>query len=108
MKPILSIILNPGLHTKRINIILLFVRLMIGIFMLTHGLVKFSKLIGEEPIKFADPLNIGVNTSLTLAVFAEFFCSIFLIFGFATRLSGVALLFTMLVAAFISHGGEGF
>jgi putative oxidoreductase len=43
-----------------------------------------------------------------LTVFAEVFCSIFLIFGFATRLSSIPLLITMLVAILIVHAPDEF
>ncbi len=65
-------------------------------------------LFGEAPIQFADPIGLGVNVSLALAVFAEFFCSIFLIIGIATRLSTIPLIITMLVAAFIVHAADPF
>jgi len=76
--------------------------------MLTHGVGKLTKLIEGGTIKFANPIGIGPEASLILAVFAEFFCSIFLIIGFATRLSSVPLIITMLVAGFIVHAGDPF
>lgn len=75
--------------------------------MLTHGIGKFLKLIGDEPITFADPMGVGATASLALAVFAEFFCSILLIVGLTTRLASVPLLITMLVAAFVVHANDG-
>lgn len=101
-------IFNPGNYPKNIDFALLILRLTVGGFMLTHGLGKFSKLVGEEAIQFADPFGIGVTASLALVVFAELFCSIFLIVGIATRLSTVPLIITMLVAAFIAHAEDGF
>ena len=76
--------------------------------MLTHGVGKLSKLVEGGTIKFADPIDIGPEASLVLAVFAEFFCSIFLIFGFATRISAIPIIITMLVAGFIAHAGDPF
>jgi len=83
-------------------------RIVIGIFMLTHGYGKLRMLFGSDPIQFADPIGIGVNTSLALVVFAEFFCSIFLILGLASRFASIPLLITMLVAAFIFHATNPF
>ncbi|MBX2929129.1 MAG: DoxX family protein [Saprospiraceae bacterium] len=54
------------------------------------------------------PVAYGVTASLALAVFAEVFCSIFLIFGIATRFAAIPLLITMLVAALIVHSSDGF
>jgi putative oxidoreductase len=76
--------------------------------MLTHGWGKFLKLIGDEPISFADPIGIGETASLVLVVFSEVFCSILLIVGMATRLAAIPLIITMLVAAFIIHASDGF
>lgn len=101
-------ILNPGNYPTTIHLILLLLRVTSGVFMLTHGTGKFMKFFGDEPLKFADPIGIGVTASLSLAVFAEVFCSIFLIVGFTTRLAAIPLLITMLVAAIIVHANDGF
>lgn len=101
-------IFSPGSYSNKINLGLLFLRVTSGIFMLTHGFGKLGKLIEGGTIKFADPIGIGPEASLVLAVFAEFFCSIFLIFGFATRISAIPLIITMLVAGFIAHAGDPF
>lgn len=101
-------ILNPGNYPKHIDFTVLLLRLVAGGFMLTHGLGKLYKLFGDDPIQFADPLGVGVTASLALTVFAEVLCALFLIVGFATRLSAIPLLITMLVAAFIVHANDGF
>lgn len=108
MKKILDLCFNPGEYSNNISLSLLFLRLIVGGFMLTHGIGKWMMLIGDGPIRFADPIGIGVTTSLALTVFAEVFCSLFLIFGVAVRLAALPLLITMLVAAFIVHGADGF
>jgi len=101
-------ILNPGTYAKQINIALLFLRIAIGVFMLTHGTGKLISLFNGEPIQFADPIGIGPAASLALAVFAEFVCSLFLIFGVATRFAVIPLIITMLVAGFIIHAEDLF
>ncbi|WP_370097397.1 DoxX family protein, partial [Xanthomarina gelatinilytica] len=83
-------------------------RLVVGIFMLTHGIGKFDALFGGEPIQFPDPLGIGATASLAMAVFSEVLCSILLIIGLGTRLAAIPLLITMLVAALIVHSTDGF
>lgn len=108
MKAILKKAFNTGNYPNSISISLLLLRLIVGVFMLTHGYGKFVMLIGDGPIQFADPIGIGVTASLVLTVFAEFFCSIFLILGIATRFSAVPLLVVMLVAVFIVHRDDGF
>lgn len=101
-------IFNPGNYSKNIDIALLMLRIAAGGFMLSHGIGKFEKLFSGEPILFPDPIGVGATASLALVVFAEVFCSIFLIFGLAIRFSAIPLIVTMLVAAFIAHAGDGF
>jgi putative oxidoreductase len=101
-------IFNPGNYSKNIDFVLLLLRLVVGGFMLTHGIGKFEKLFSGEPITFPNPIGVGATASLALVVFSEVFCSLFLIFGIATRLSSIPLIITMLVAAFIAHAADGF
>ncbi|MDQ3050545.1 MAG: DoxX family protein [Bacteroidota bacterium] len=101
-------IFDPGNYSNKISITLLVLRITVGIMMLTHGIGKFTMLFGDEPIKFADPIGVGVTTSLALTVFAEVVCSLLLIAGLVTRLVVLPLLFTMLVAIFIVHKNDGF
>ena len=85
---------------------LLIMRVWIGLTMLiAHGWPKLANF-SERSESFADPLGIGSFMSLTLAVGAEVFASIFIIFGLLTRAMAVPLLITMLVAAFIVHGDD--
>jgi len=108
MKALLMKSFNVGDYPNNLSISLFFLRMVVGVFMLTHGLGKFLMLIGDSPNQFADPIEMGVTASLSLTVFAEFMCSVFLIFGVATRFSAIPLHVTMLVAAFIVHGNDGF
>jgi len=101
-------LMYPGEYNRNMDYMLLIVRLIGGIFMLTHGWGKLERLLGDDPIKFADPLGVGDATSLVLAVFSEVFCAILLIIGFATRYATIPLIITMLVAAFIVHSGDPF
>lgn len=108
MKAIIKKSFDTGNYPNSISISLLFLRIVVGVFMLTHGSGKFIMLIGDGPIQFADPIGVGATASLVLVVFAELICSIFLIFGLATRFSAIPLLITMLVAAFIVHAPDAF
>lgn len=109
MKLIISYIFNPGAHSKNVDIALLILRIVIGVFMLTHGAGKFEKLfLNDEPIQFADPLGIGAVASLILVVFAEVFCSLLLILGLGTRIGAITLFINMLIIAFIVHMNDGF
>ncbi|SMO70475.1 putative oxidoreductase [Saccharicrinis carchari] len=108
MTRLLHKILYTAGYPIAISVALLLLRISVGLLMLTHGYSKFLLLLGDEPIQFADPIGIGVTASLALTVFAEFFCSILLMLGIATRLSAIPLLITMLVAAFVFHAQDPF
>ena len=108
MKSIVRKLFSPGNYPQNIDVSLLILRVFVGLFMLTHGYGKFLQFFGDEPIQFGDPIGLGVTMSLVLAVFAEFFCSIFLIVGLATRLATIPLIVTMSVAAFIVHAEDEF
>ena len=75
--------------------------------LMKHGLDKlmhFSQKAGG----FADPFGIGSTASLSLAVFAEFFCAVFIILGLFTRLATIPLIIAMSVALFVAHQGDFF
>src|SRR6185436_4769916 len=57
---------------------------------------------------FSDPFHIGHPASLSLVIFAEFFCAIFIVAGLLTRLSCIPLIIAMSVALFMSHHGDVF
>lgn len=108
MKLNLKNLFSVGKNPARVDVALLILRVMVGALMLTHGYGKFQNLLGGGPIQFGDPLGLGVTLSLILAVFAEVFCSLFLIVGIATRLATIPLIVTMSVAAFIVHAQDAF
>lgn len=109
MKQITRYLFNAGTYSNNINITLLILRVIIGGFMLTHGVGKFDQLFfSDQPIQFADPLGIGAVASLVLVVFAEVFCSILLIFGIGTRIGAITLFINMLIIAFVVHANDGF
>mgnify|MGYP001209086349 CR=1 FL=1 len=90
------------------DIALLVARIGIAALMLTHGIPKMLMLFSGAPVQFPPVMGLSAELSLGLAVFAEVFCSVLLIAGFATRLAVVPLIITMLVAAFIIHGDDPF
>ncbi len=72
-----------------------------------HG---WGKLMGfaERASRFPDPLGIGSELSLGLAVFAEVFCALALILGIAARPAAAVLTALFAVAFFVVHGGDPF
>jgi putative oxidoreductase len=101
MKKIMSI--NYG--TGAFNMATLLLRLVFGGFMMLHGFNKLMKF-GELSKDFYDPFHIGNTASLALVVFAEFFCSLFLMIGLFTRGILIPLIICMVVAAFLYHKGH--
>jgi len=87
---------------------MLVLRLGVGLpMMINHGLDKLMHFAQKAP-RFADPFHIGSTTSLSLMVFAEFFCAAFIILGLFTRLACIPLIIGMSVALFSAHKGEFF
>lgn len=94
---------------RKLDISLLILRLTFGgLMILNHGWRKLGKLLAGGEIKFADPLGIGAELSLQLAVFGEVVCAALLVVGLFTRYASIPALITMLVAAFIVHGDDPF
>ncbi|PQA58791.1 DoxX family protein [Siphonobacter curvatus] len=90
-----------------INWATLVLRVGTGLLMLPHGYQKLSNY-AEKKNEFMSLFGLGSPTSMALAIFAEFFCSILLVLGLFTRVATIPLIITMLVAAFLAHGGEIF
>ncbi|MEK9657328.1 MAG: DoxX family protein [bacterium] len=83
-------------------------RVSMGLTMLFgHGVPKLFSY-SFIATKFPDPFFIGAPLSLGLVIFAEFFCSILLIFGTALRLALIPLIVTMATAVFLIHGADPF
>lgn len=73
--------------------------------MLVHGV---QKLMGFSALAnvFPDPVGMGSQLSLTMAIAAEVGCSVLLILGLGTRLAVIPLAFTMIVALFVVHADD--
>lgn len=88
---------------------LLFLRASFGLTMIIgHGWPKIGRAMAEGPIQFADPIGLGPAVSLYSTIFAEVVCAFLIIIGLQTRIAGVILAFTMIVAAFIVHAADPF
>lgn len=85
---------------------LLILRLGAGGLMATHGWGKLQMLLAGNFSKFSDPIGLGKGPSLVLATGAEFFCSLLVAAGLATRLAAAPVAFTMGVAAFVHHASD--
>jgi len=83
---------------------LLFLRGMISILMITHGVAKVEMLLTGNAHLFPNPIGLGSTLSLILVIGAELFCSIAVLVGFKSRIFVLPLIFTMIVAAFVAPG----
>lgn len=95
MKRLLSIKYSAGAF----NAAMLLLRLGSGILIMNHG---YSKLMNFASLqhKFMNFLGLGSTLTLSLVIFAEFFCSMFLILGLFTRLATIPLIIVMSVVLF--------
>ncbi|MGV3529856.1 MAG: DoxX family protein [Flavisolibacter sp.] len=91
---------------KTIDVALLIARMGVAALMLTHGIPKLVMLFSGAPVQFPPVFGMNPSLALALTVFAEVFCSILLLAGFATRLAAIPLAFTMLTAALLIHAGD--
>ncbi len=88
--------------TGSFNFGMLMLRLGLGILLLHHG---YDKLVHFNTMKdhFTNFLGMGSTLSLTLDIFAEFFCSILVILGLFSRLAVIPIAIAMSVALFSAH-----
>ena len=80
-------------------------RVSVSLLMLSHGIPKaleYETLLQSFP----DPLNVGIEMSAMLILFAEVGCSILLLLGLFGRLASATLFIAMMVAAFVHHFGD--
>jgi putative oxidoreductase len=87
------------------DLALLLLRFMSGVLIITHG---WPKLMGfaDRAATFADPLGLGSEASLSVTVFAEFFCGILVSVGLFTRIALLFLVVVMAVIVLFIHGAD--
>jgi putative oxidoreductase len=78
-----------------------------GVLLMSHG---YSKLVhfADMKNKFINFMGLGTTLSLSLTIFAEFFCAIFVIIGLFTRLVVIPPIVNLCVALFVAHHGDVF
>ncbi len=84
---------------------LLILRIGFGGLLMQHGydkIMHFTEMKGQ----FISFLGMSQSTSLCLLIFAEFICSIFVIFGLFTRFACIPIIIGMSVALIEVHGGD--
>jgi putative oxidoreductase len=75
--------------------------------MALHGWSKFTDFY-EDSADWPDPLHVGPVVSKALTVFAELFCTLFLVLGLFTRVAIIPLIVCMLVIVFVIHAEDSF
>lgn len=90
-----------------ISFALLILRLALGGLMIPHGYNKLMHFASKSST-FSDPFHIGSTASLSLTIFAEFFCAVFIVLGLFTRLACIPLIINMGIAVFFAHKGDFF
>ena len=85
----------------------LIIRLGFSALLLTHGwpkLINFS----QKAESFPDPIGLGSQVTLALAVLAEFVAALFIALGLFTRISALGVVVTMAIIVFVFHGDDPF
>lgn len=94
---------STGTSDTAFNIATLILRLGFGLLLLLNfGYFKLTHYAQMQQ-QFGDPIGLGKSVSLALVVFAEFFCSAFVVLGLFTRLACIPIIITMAVAFFKVH-----
>ena len=100
MAPQIQCNITPGMRRTLADNGVFLLRVAVSLLMLSHGVPKaleYETLVRSFP----DPLNVGVEMSATLIVFAELGCSILLLLGLLGRFASATLFIAMMVAAFV-------
>lgn len=89
------------------NFGMLLLRVVLGILLISHG---YSKLVAFNTLKhtFMNFMGLGSTVSLLLIIFAEVFCSVFLILGLFTRFAAIPIIIAMFVVVFMVSNGDVF
>jgi putative oxidoreductase len=92
------------LKGKAVSFLLLLIRLFFGILFFMHGLDKLTNF-NELSMTYPSVLGFGSYTTLMVAIFCEFACSMFLLVGLMTRIILIPMVLSMAVAFFDIHDG---
>jgi len=102
MKKLLSIQYSGAMF----NLSMLLLRLGFGLLLIAkHGLPKLMDFAALQ-YKFYSFMGMGSRFTLVLAIFAELFCSMFIILGLFTRFAAIPVIITMCAAIFGAGAGQ--
>ena len=98
-------LLSTACSETSFNIAVLILRVTFGsMLLINHGIDKL-KHFAEKQSSFPDPIHLGHMPSLMLALFAEVFCTVFIILGLFTRLMAIPVVINFAVIVFIVNKG---
>lgn len=106
----MSKLISTNYSSGAFNFGALVLRLAAGGLLIPHG---YGKLVHftQYKAKFINFMGIGSTASLSLTIFAELFCALFVVLGLATRLAAIPPMIAMFVALWKGHNldifGEG-
>lgn len=89
------------------SLFLLAMRIFFGLLLMNHGVQKWSNF-QELSLSFPDPLGVGSEASLIMAIFGELICSMAFVVGVLYRLAMLPMIFTMGMAFFVIHANDAF
>ena len=100
-------LISTGYNDFSFNLATFILRIGLGVLMIPHG---YDKLVHFMQYKkdFYNLLGMGSTVSLAVVVFAELFCSVFLIMGLFTRVIAAILAIEMTIVVFSEHHGQVF
>lgn len=107
MNAILKFLFPAKVYSTSDSWFLLTVRIIFGLMMMSHGMAKWAHF-DTLSATFPDPLGVGSQVSLVLAIFGEAICSVGFIVGAFYRLAMIPMIFTMGMVVFVVQHGDPF
>lgn len=108
MKELRKLLFYVPRHTPAGDAGITILRTVLGLTMLlAHAVPKVTNYLMLS-VAFPDPYGITSTLSLILAIIAEFFGGLLLLFGLLTRPALIPLIFTMFTAFFLVHRSDPF
>ena len=98
-------LLSTACSETSFNIAVLILRVTFGLLLLiNHGIDKL-KHFAEKQSSFPDPIHIGHMPTLMMVLFAEVFCTVFIVLGLFTRIMAIPVVINFAVIVFLVNKG---
>ena len=94
-------LLSTACSETSFNIAALVIRVTFGLLLLlNHGIDKLQNF-AKYRVSIADPFHIGGMPTLMLVLFAEVFCTVFMVLGLFTRIMAIPVVINFAVIVFL-------